>query len=910
MRGTLEVLRFNGGLVSKYLLARLDLRKLSVCATTFTNWMLRSLGYMFLRPGLQYIGGIASGTACRMLPFVKAVDDTAVIELSASSMRVRIDDVLITYPATATALVNPNFSAGTGWTDSDEAGGTSTIGGGFAAFASNGTAFAIREQSVAVASGDQALEHCLAVTVTRGPVLIRVGTSSGDDSLVAETALGQGQHRLAFTPNASTVYVRLFSRLQRTINVSFCNFVTGVMQITAPWATQNSMRSVRYDQSGDVIFVASTNDDGTPLVQNRIERRGAGRSWSLVTYGPEDGPFLIENTTPTTMVVNTLNGNGTLTASRPVFRAGHAPAANGLGALFSVTSVGQTVTVQITAENTFTDAIEVTGVGTTRAFTLTRSGTWTATVTLQRSLDSATGPWSDVSGETYTTNGVKNYNDGLDNLIAWYRIGVATGDFTSGMAEVHLVSATGGIRGICRVTSINSNVSANVEILKSMGALTATDVWQEGQWSQVRGYPTAVKFNGLRLWWAGKGKGWGSLSDGFDVFDELLEGDSAPINRTLTAGPTDRVTWIAALRRLIFGCQAAEVSVVTSSLDEPITPTNFDPRATSTQGSGRVDAVQIDQGTFFVNRSGMKMMLLAPDSSGFDYVPTDAFGFAPELGYPGIVSVAVARQPETRIYAVRSDGKCIVLLQNGPEDVKALHLLETDGSIIDVLVMPAADGEIDDRVRFAVTRTVGGVPVTYIERMALETETRGGVTNKTCDSFVYYSGASTTTITGLSHLNGREVVAWGNGARISTGHGDDQVTFTVSGGQITLPSAVTTACVGLPYTADKRTTKLAYLSGSGKSALGARKKVDALGLVLADTDRGSLQFGPDFDTLDPLPEIEFYAEAADFIDELEGEMMMFPRGDWTTDSRVCLRADSPGHAHVLAMVIDMESNSR
>lgn len=900
MRGGLELLRFNGGLVSRFLVARLDLRKLGVCATVMSNWAIRSVGYMFLRPGLQYIGGIASGTAVKMMAFVKATDDTAVVEATTGAIRVRVDDALITFPVVATVVANPSFIAGTDWTDLDEVGGVSTVGGDFMTFTSNGTALAIRQQQVTVAAPDQGIEHCLAINVNSGPVYIRVGTAAGDDDLVSETALACGQHRLAFTPGVS-FYIRFQSALPRLVTLASCNTVTGVMSITTQWGSP-TLPTLRYDQSGDVIFVASS---GAP---RRIERRGIGRSWSWVVYAPEDGPFMTENVTTTTITPSALTGNITLTASRPLFKSTNAPdTANDVGSLFSLSSTGQTVTASITAQNTFTTAIRVVGVGTSRAFTVNISNTFVATVTLQRSLDSSTGPWTDTTS-TWTAPVATSINDALDNQIAWYRIGVKTGGFTSGTVDVRLSIGTGSIRGIARVTGFTSTTVVSAEVLSPLGATTATDIWQEGLWSARRRYPTAVRFHGLRLWWAGMGKTAGSISDAFDSFDETFEGDAGPINRSLPSGVTDRINWIASLRRLIFGAQGAEVSAISSSLDEPLTPVNFDPRATSNQGSGQVDAVVVDQGLLFVNRSGMKLFLLTPDSSGFDYVPTDMLGFNPEAGYPGIVSLAVSRQPETRAYAILSDGTCLVMLLNAAEDVRALSLIETDGDIVDVLVMPAPDGELDDRVRMAVTRTVGGVPTTYIEKMALETEVRGGVANKTCDSFVYYSGASTATITGLGHLEGEEVVVWADGARVSQGHGDDQTVFTVTGGQITLLAEVTTACVGLAYRAPWQSTKLAYLAERGKSALGARKKVHNLGLVLADTDRGSLRYGPDFDSLDPLPEIEFYEEAPQAIEDLEGDMIEFPSADWTTDSRVCLEADSPGCAHMLAMTIDMDSS--
>jgi len=84
------------------------------------------------------------------------------------------------------------------------------------------------------------------------------------------------------------------------------------------------------------------------------------------------------------------------------------------------------VTKSITAQNTFTDPVQLTG-----NFNLSISGTFSATVTVQRSTDNST--WHDVDTFTAATEEV-----GFEPEDVWYRAGVKTGDFTSGSAVVRL----------------------------------------------------------------------------------------------------------------------------------------------------------------------------------------------------------------------------------------------------------------------------------------------------------------------------------------------------------------------------------------------------------------------------------------------------------------------------------------
>ena len=96
---------------------------------------------------------------------------------------------------------------------------------------------------------------------------------------------------------------------------------------------------------------------------------------------------------------------------------------------------------------------------------------------------------------------------------------------------------------------------------------------------------------------------------------------------------------------------------------------------------------------------------------------------------------------------------------------------------------------------------------------------------------------------------------WADGADLSAGRGADQVTYTVSGGQIALGESVTNAIVGLPYSATFKSAKLAYAAAGG-TALTQKKKVDHLGLIMAHTHYQGLYYGDDENSLWPLPLVE------------------------------------------------------
>jgi len=240
-----------------------------------------------------------------------------------------------------------------------------------------------------------------------------------------------------------------------------------------------------------------------------------------------------------------------------------------------------------------------------------------------------------------------------------------------------------------------------------------------------------------------------------------------------------------------------------------------------------------------------------------------------------------------------------VLIFDRGESVVCWVEIETDGDVEDACVLP---GEGEDQVYYIVKRTIGGSTKRFIEKWARERDCRGGTLNKQADAFYEYSGVSTATITGLSHLEGEEVIVWGAGKDLGS--------YTVSSGSITLSEAVTSCIVGLPYEARFKSTKQAFGAAMG-TPLNQRKRIDHVGLILADTHYQGLQYGPDFDTLDDLPAVENAEEtAADTVwDSYDEDMIEFP-GDWDTDSRICLKATAPRPCTILAVTVSMLTNEK
>lgn len=743
-----------------------------------------------------------------------------------------------------------------------------------------------RVQAVSVLNADKTVEHGIRITIAQGIVDFHVGAAFGDDDLVTKRILGAGVYSFAFTPNVNLFFVEIHSNTTYSTIVSSIQIDGGGdLTLNTVYETAD-LTHLRHAQSGDVIYLACQNQ-----AQYKV-MRFASHSWGVAQYLPEDGPFRNLNPDFTTLTASALTGNITITSSKDYFKK------EMVGALFRISSVGQATQDSFTGANQFSSGnIKVTGVGTSRDLSIVRSGTWTATVTLQRSIGTP-GTWVDVA--TFTSNGTATYNDALDNQTIYYRVGIKTGNYTSGTAVISMSYASGSQDGIARITAWTSQTLVSAIVLSPMGGTTAFETWNEGVWSDYRGWPSAVAIYEGRLAWAGMDRIILSESDGYENFDDTVEGDSGPIIRQIGEGPVDDIHWLLPLQRLIAGAEGSELSIRSNSFDEPLTPDNYNMKAASTQGSAPVGAVRIDSNGVFVERSGTRVYQLLYNFDTYDYSSSDLTRLVPDTCQAGIVKIVIQRHPDTRLHCILADGTVSMLVFEPDEDVICWIDITTDGLIEDAVVLPQE--ELEDAVYYVVNRTINGVTKRYIEKWALETECIGGTLNKQADSFLIYQGAATSTITGLSHLEGESVVVWGGGSSLGT--------FTVSSGQITgISPTVTNAIVGLGYQARYKSGKLAYAAESG-TALNARKRIASIGIIAANMHNFGLKYGDSFDFLYDLPQVFKGGTVTDGTIHAQYDDDTLPiNASWDTDTRLCLTATAPKPVTMMAVTIVIDTNA-
>lgn len=877
------VYALNAGGVDPDALSRVDLEKMRLAGEhPVANFLPTVLGPVTIRPGSENLAPIPGNARTRQIRFLRAVDTSYILLMAAGEMRISLDGVVQQVPAVATTIASGS------WSDVSTSPASAT-GGASLVFSPSTTHAARLRQTVTVAAPDQSISHVLRVVISKGPVLLRVGSTAGGQEILRDASLDTGTHKIAFTPGAGTIYVEVRAEDYVSRVVSQIQFEStliggaGDLVIPLPWTTDERVAALRTWQSIDVMFAG----DGEQQ-QRRITHRGP-LSWGIELYKTSVGPFTV-GSPRISMTPGAQSGDTTMTASEAYFESGH------VGALIELTQTGKTVPTIMNTVGQTSDYVTIVGITTGRNFT--REGInfgFTGEIVLERSFEiSDPTVWSVFQSyvDGAVASAVTTENDAQDNVVVHYRFRVVSR--TAGSANMFLVYKSGIKTGIARITGYVSSTVVNVEIIDDFGGTSGTQDWRIGDWSDVRGWPRVPLIHDSRLHWFRKDEDFASAPDDYTNFDDEATGDSAPFTRSVGVGGQDGVLWAMSENRLLVGTAAFEAAIAASELDEPLTPTAYTVRKVSRRGCADLEAIEHDDGVFYVQRSGVKLYEMSVPDGSSRFKSNDITRLNPAAYQSGIVRMAMQQQPDARLYAVLHDGTVSVLTYERDDKVIAITTIEIEGGLVeDVCVLPESD---QDDVYMVVNRD----GTRYHERLAKENLQRNVSTCALLDGFKVITGP-TNMITGGTHFAGELVQVWADGQK------RENVILNGSGAA-TLTGTYNRIVYGKKFTAVFKSVKLAYASGLG-TALGQTKIIKGVGVVLSDSCLDGIRVGRDADNLDPLPDIVNGAARVQnqLFEHYDADV--FPiNSDWDADARLYLTVDSAdGPCTIQSVVLDVET---
>ena len=463
--------------------------------------------------------------------------------------------------------------------------------------------------------------------------------------------------------------------------------------------------------------------------------------------------------------------------------------------------------------------------------------------------------------------------------------------------------------GKAKITARTNTTVVVATITTAFTNTNATAAFSLGAFSDTTGHPSCVSFYEQRLVFAG------TISEPQTVFfskagdyENMTSGTNADdaMVYTIAANQVNVIRYLKAQRTLVIGTTAAEYTVSADGTDASITPTNITIKRQSSYGSANVDAVTAGNAILFLQKAKRKIRELAYNFDSDSYVAPDLTILNDTVTNSGIVQMIWQQEPDNILWCVRDDGQLAALTYQRSENVVSWHrhilggVFGTGNSVVESIASISGDLN-EDELWVIVKRTVNGATVRYIECFSdFDFDETLSTDFKFLDSHLSYAGSSTSTLSGLSHLEGQVVSILADGSV--------HAKKTVSSGAITLDRAVTKACVGLAYDSILQTMRIEGGAATGEgTSQGKIKRISKVVLRLFETV--GIQVGPSLTKLEAIPFRTTSSNLSAPVNTLiEGDKEIEFDDDYNSDGHIFIKQDQPLPASILAIYPTLVTN--
>lgn len=421
-----------------------------------------------------------------------------------------------------------------------------------------------------------------------------------------------------------------------------------------------------------------------------------------------------------------------------------------------------------------------------------------------------------------------------NNLLTTGNYNTITWSAVTGARRYNVYKQSNGLYGYIgqtdALTFVDDNINADVSKTPPEGYTPFTGAGN---------YPGAVSYFEQRRCFAGTTNApqtlWMTRTGTESNLDfSLPTRDDDSINFRVAARENNTIRHLVPLQNLVLLTSSSEFRVTSINTDA-ITPTSVSVKPQSYIGANNATPQMVNNNLLYCAARGGHMRELAYNWQANGYVTGDLSLRAPHL-FDGldVVDMAFQKSPFPVLWAISSNGTMLGLTYVPEQQVGAWHWHDTSGTFESVCSV--AEGS-EDAVYVVVKRTINGSDTRFVERMS--TRLFGAQQNAFyVDCGSTYNGAPTTTISGLTWLEGQTVSILADGAV--------HPQRVVTGGSITLDNEASVVSVGIPITADLQTLPFA-LQVDSAFGQGRFKNVNRVWLR---TYRSSGIFvGPDADNL-------------------------------------------------------------
>lgn len=299
-----------------------------------------------------------------------------------------------------------------------------------------------------------------------------------------------------------------------------------------------------------------------------------------------------------------------------------------------------------------------------------------------------------------------------------------------------------------------------------------------GQFDQRRVF-AGSNTNPLKVWMTSSGKQ--SL-----MMTHIPIQDDDRIEIVAVASDADMVRHVVGMESLLLFTGSSELRVLSMNSDR-LTPSTVGVRAQSYVGSNSVKPVVVGNNVVYIASRGGHPRQIVYSNTAQSYTSIDLGLRCPHLfDNKDIVDMTLSKSPNSCLWVVSNEGELYCATYLPDQNINAWVRIDVGDKVESVCAI--AEGS-EDHVYIVVRRNGQAC----IERMADLTYT-DNTNARFVDSYLEASFSTPQTqVSGLSHLEGRDVAVHGDGQYLGV--------MRVTGGSIALPTSARTIAVGLPLTA-------------------------------------------------------------------------------------------------------------
>jgi len=475
-------------------------------------------------------------------------------------------------------------------------------------------------------------------------------------------------------------------------------------------------------QVNDVVYLVNENYE--PLTLSRY----GPTDWRIEQVEFSLPPVIEQNTSTTTLAVNGYVGTGvTVTASSALFESGH------VGSYWEIREKREAQKATKDLKTAGSGPWDSGAVPIFGDWVFTTSGNWAGEIGLYRSIDNFSTEEL-IHSVSSTKSDNFNITGSESNPKAQYKIksiGVFTNSTADGLAIITAPAIE--VKGSFKITQYTSSTSVTADWVESLdstagGAVAATELWSEGAFSNVQGWPAAVCFYQGRIWFGGtdnrKQTIWGSEIDNFKNFGtsvpNVLASDG--VSYTLSSVEQNKIRWFAGEDALLIGTSGEEYSLRGS--DNNAISATFAPliRVQSSVGSAYIQPRQVNGRVIFVTPERQRVYELSYDWRARGYAAEDLTKLnAKNTGASDRAYTQIAySQDPYRILWLPNNGQIDCLILEKQEEVQAWFERKPNENNLDqFLSVASVYGSDEDDVWVIYRNYITGVLDSKIQIMRL-----------------------------------------------------------------------------------------------------------------------------------------------------------------------------------------------